>query len=69
MNEEFQNAIDAAAAYTDVALEALDREDVGVARAAMRRVAESLLRIPRWDGVNGGTFSGEIPEGGISNAE
>lgn len=48
-----RTAVDCAAAYVESSLAALDRGDVEVARAALRRVAEYLLVVGRWDPING----------------
>ena len=49
-----QEAVDLAVAYLETAMRMLDEGNVGVAQAALRRVAEALMRLPRWDAVNGG---------------
>jgi len=48
-----RDAVDCAAAYVETAFAALDRGDVLGARAALRRVAQHLLSVGRWDAVNG----------------
>ena len=48
-----RDAVDCAGAYLETALRALDGGDVAVARAALRRVAQYLLVVDRWDAVNG----------------
>lgn len=48
-----RTAVECAAAYLDTAFDALDRQDIGMARACLRRMAQHLLIVGRWDAVNG----------------
>jgi hypothetical protein len=53
MTEDEQTAIDCVAAYLETAMVALDRGDILMAKAALRRCAQHMLKLPRWDAVNG----------------
>lgn len=59
-NVDPQDAIDLAAAYLETAFGALDRGDTDLARAALGRVAQWLLVLPRWDSVEGGYPNGSV---------
>lgn len=51
-----QDAVDLAVAYLETAMRMLDEGNVPVAQAALRRVAQTMMSLPRWDAVNGGNI-------------